>query len=470
MKVLVLCLMGLTTALAQNPRLETNVSSVQLTLHKSDPQTHTFQIIVGNLSNHTLTEYCTIDEILQSCIVNLGLGPHKTAILIRPVGFLVAAGLFDNGTYQGDFDTAAKLAANQIAQQVQFQRARQIIDKALAVENDPLNFAVLEKGLTGLSEEPEEGMLLLARKEFPELSLDDPDRAALILQEGLRDLKTGLLVQLKSWKEQSSSRPPLSTWWKGIQESYMITWGEMANHDMTVPQCDQCPKFKRTPVIRTTTLVGEEPSAPPPAPKPVTVAAAPAAQPAEQPVSKASRPAVPVSMAPSASQAVPPMRKLFALPSPPQRPLTREGLYKLFFFQVRNIDLYSISPGEAGYKNYQRVIGLKDHEWKILKNIGNQCVDESFKINWIQAAAAHHRQKEPIDAFKLIDEKEKQVVSPCIRKLKLKLPAASFKKVDVYVQKQFMSEWLKTPILLGIEGARPASTQQNPAPVTQVSK
>src|SRR5690349_6722389 len=56
MKVLILCLMGLTTALAQNSRLETNVSAVRLTFHKQDPQGQGFQVIVGNVSNHTLTE------------------------------------------------------------------------------------------------------------------------------------------------------------------------------------------------------------------------------------------------------------------------------------------------------------------------------------------------------------------------------------------------------------------------------
>jgi hypothetical protein len=163
-------------------------------------------------------------------------------------GMVVSAVIFDNGTYEGKPEFAARLAAYQIGEQIQYERIKRLADEIIAgPTDDDANATLIQTQVRKLSEESAPWMVELLKKEFPKLPLTEQMthfRCPGWLADGLRRMKSRMVNKLEGFKFQrynkKNPRPTLLQWWNDTKQDYERAWGEMLQRVAVDSRCQGC--------------------------------------------------------------------------------------------------------------------------------------------------------------------------------------------------------------------------------------
>jgi hypothetical protein len=142
-----------------------------------------------------------------------------------PMSLVLEAAVFKDGSYQGDVQAAAEIAASRIGREIQRQRVDVLIEAILAdgQADDNARVKGIRSGIAQLAEEPDADMVASVRSRFPGLSEQALEEAKRGLKTGLHNEKWLLTSSLQNFEHANSPlswfrRAPhrtdrLALWW-----------------------------------------------------------------------------------------------------------------------------------------------------------------------------------------------------------------------------------------------------------------
>jgi hypothetical protein len=131
------------------------------------------------------------------------------------------AALFRDGSFDGDVQAAAELAAGSIARDMQRQRMNQAIEPILAdgSSTEDAKLARMRSAVGELSEEPDAGILARLRSQFPGLPVQLPPSLVIALKNGMRSQKHLFDFEMQEFARRKATIPgyTLARWWTDRQ-------------------------------------------------------------------------------------------------------------------------------------------------------------------------------------------------------------------------------------------------------------
>ncbi|SPE39060.1 exported hypothetical protein [Candidatus Sulfopaludibacter sp. SbA3] len=139
-----------------------------------------------------------------------------------PLQLVLEAAFFTDGSYEGDTQAAAEMAAQRLGSQVQRQQVDHVVTAILAdaQSDDRAKVARIRSGVAQLSEEPDPQMVERVQTEFPGLSDMAVRRLKISLGLALKVEKQSVELGLKDY-ERSQGQPggfALAAWWHAFRK------------------------------------------------------------------------------------------------------------------------------------------------------------------------------------------------------------------------------------------------------------
>jgi hypothetical protein len=136
---------------------------------------------------------------------------------------VLEAAFFTDGSYEGDTQAAAEIAAQRIGFETQRQQVNHLIAAILTdgESGDDAKVARIRSAVAQLTEEPDPQMVENVRSQFPGLSDRAVQQVKVSLKVGLNDEKQSVTFGLKEF-EQDKTKPgghTLATWWNAWAET-----------------------------------------------------------------------------------------------------------------------------------------------------------------------------------------------------------------------------------------------------------
>ncbi len=134
-----------------------------------------------------------------------------------PPVLVLEAVFFTNGSYEGDPEAAAEIAAQRIGSETRRQQVDQLIAAIMAdaQSDDDVKVASIRSAVAQLTEEPDPQMVENVRSQFPGLSDDAVQRVKVSLRVGLNNEKQSVTFGLDEFERRKamSGGYTLATWW-----------------------------------------------------------------------------------------------------------------------------------------------------------------------------------------------------------------------------------------------------------------
>jgi hypothetical protein len=219
-----LCLIGFLRPAMPQVMLESRVPSIQLSSGTA-PSGEAF-ITVKNSSPHAVLKW---SSRLFSSKGSGQQGPIKAgdSIVLSPASeLLVTAAVFDDGSYEGDAATAARMAEEYLGDMVQFERIRKCTEEVLAGSgSDEEKFNSIRDAITNLPIHPDQGVIDRLAQDFPSLVHELPSLTSAPSRRfggvfvGMNMGKSGALGFLKDFRARFKSSTP-DDWWQMMKRSF----------------------------------------------------------------------------------------------------------------------------------------------------------------------------------------------------------------------------------------------------------
>jgi hypothetical protein len=136
---------------------------------------------------------------------------------------VIAAVLFEDGTFEGDTDVAAGMALSWTGDALQFSRIIPLLQTAAeSAEQDESILAKLKTEVAALSEEVDPALVAKVLTHFPKLSEETQKLATVRFKPGLRLAKSSLLNEIQKFEYQRSGPvvKDMRTWLKQLITRY----------------------------------------------------------------------------------------------------------------------------------------------------------------------------------------------------------------------------------------------------------
>jgi hypothetical protein len=255
--VLGICFLCFTSAWAQDVPsdivLESAVPSVQISFAGQDGPNYRF--LIRNTSEHGITAFNlrlvpkgsvkAVGKLLcdSGCGENGELGTKSRPVISQggtfqltfPIsgvqgGLLIEAAVFNDDTFQGDESAAARLLAEKIGFQAEYDRILSAVDKAMSVPglDDPGKALLVRQELEALPVAPDPETVQKFQQRFPNLP-DCGDQCAQIMEGASSNEKQVVLTKFEQFSSRdNTSETSLAQWWKATK-AYITDFG-----------CDNC--------------------------------------------------------------------------------------------------------------------------------------------------------------------------------------------------------------------------------------
>jgi hypothetical protein len=170
-------------------------------------------VLIAPGANHEFRLFCDT----SASVISNGIAPAPA-----PCAFNLKAALFADGSYEGDANAAATLAARPYAAQFQSRRVHDLIDNIVADSSldDTSRLARIRSELPRLSDEPDSTILEQIRLRFPGLSPIGLGSVNATINAELAIEKQRALRALNEFEKLSDQGPSsrtLTQWWNARQ-------------------------------------------------------------------------------------------------------------------------------------------------------------------------------------------------------------------------------------------------------------
>jgi hypothetical protein len=168
-------------------------------------------------------------------VVHIGRGGRRT-----PQGYVrdepeqtkivIGAVLFDDLTYEGEIETAVRVAADRRGQKIQIARLVALIDKAIESPDQVLSSVIgdLRKEVVGLSEEPEQAVMQEVAESFPSFEEQTKFEIKAGIIGGLKSGKESMLHAIRDYDRERVDRGTvLQVWLNRIKKQYEELLGKL---------------------------------------------------------------------------------------------------------------------------------------------------------------------------------------------------------------------------------------------------
>ena len=149
--------------------------------------------------------------------------PEQTKIVIGAV-------LFDDSTYEGEIETAIRVAADKCGQKIQIARLVSLIDKVTESREQDVSVFVgnLRKEVAALSEEPEQAVIQEVAESFPSLEENSKFEITAGIIGGLKSGKQSMLHAIRDYERERVDRGTvLQVWLKRMKRQYEELLGKL---------------------------------------------------------------------------------------------------------------------------------------------------------------------------------------------------------------------------------------------------
>jgi len=142
---------------------------------------------------------------------------ERNAVVRSPI--ILAAAIFSDGTYEGDYEVAGLLYARQVGYEAQRKRLDASVDRIVSDEDldDSAKIAKIQRELIKLPKEPDARMVRNMQRQFPGLGTEQVTKdLALGLDQTMRGI-WGSLYELQHQNAvypKPASHPPVAQWWR----------------------------------------------------------------------------------------------------------------------------------------------------------------------------------------------------------------------------------------------------------------
>jgi hypothetical protein len=135
-----------------------------------------------------------------------------------PADLVLQAALFEDGSYEGDIEIAARMAAFQNGAKVQRQRIESLVEPILAdaQSDDGAKMGRIGTAVAQLSVAPDPQMMATLRKQFPAFPDRGMEQVKSEFAAGMKSEKENAVYLLQQYKETNRAgrrHIPLAEWW-----------------------------------------------------------------------------------------------------------------------------------------------------------------------------------------------------------------------------------------------------------------
>lgn len=143
---------------------------------------------------------------------------------------VVGAVLFDDSTYEGEMETAVRVAADRRGQKIQIARLVALIDKTIEGQDQDVTALIgnLRKQVVALSEEPEEAVIQEVAESFPSLEEKSKFEIKAGIIGGLNSCKQSMLHEIRDYERERVDRGTiLQVWLNRMKRRYEVLLGKL---------------------------------------------------------------------------------------------------------------------------------------------------------------------------------------------------------------------------------------------------
>ena len=189
---------------------ESRVPSLQIQRPGPDAGNGHPSSVVKNVSPLTVLEYCIADPAPNGNTAwNWGMKPGDTLPFTSGV---ITAALFTDGSYEGDWLTAARMADVYSGRLVQFERiVKRVDDLMSAPGSDAARRETILQALKDFPNAPEATVLDRFKKDFPSLAQPHEQQLA-YMKQGMGTARLTVLDHFEGWPQKASGKS-LAQWW-----------------------------------------------------------------------------------------------------------------------------------------------------------------------------------------------------------------------------------------------------------------
>lgn len=134
--------------------------------------------------------------------------PEKTTIVIGAI-------LFDDSSYEGEIETAVRVAADRRGQKIQIARLVALIDKVIESQDQDVSTVIgnLRKQVVALNEEPEQALVQEVAESFPSLEEQSKSEIKAGIIGGLKSGKQSMLYAIREYERERVDRGTVLQMW-----------------------------------------------------------------------------------------------------------------------------------------------------------------------------------------------------------------------------------------------------------------
>jgi hypothetical protein len=168
-------------------------------------------------------------------VVHIGRGGRRT-----PQGYIpdepeqtkivIGAVLFDDSTYEGEIETAVRVAADRRGQKIQIARLVALINKMIEGQDQDVSTIIenLRKHVVALSEEPEQAVMQEVAESFPSLGEQSKFEIKAGMIGGLNSGKQSMLHAIRDYERERVDRGTvLQAWLNRMKRQYEELLGKL---------------------------------------------------------------------------------------------------------------------------------------------------------------------------------------------------------------------------------------------------